>query len=709
MPERLRRGMGGVYGGTYDRVRIQLGHGPEPAGGSTRVAVSRGEQVWVKPEFYHPGTLMTDAILAHELAHVGQQQHVSEVGAGSQLLERDADNAAARALGASAGRRMKRRPAGGLRLQGCSMAEAPANLDALDAAGKASVIERLQQENAPGVEDAVYLVFESAAKQSEFVALQDELDMEAVLGSMSNWDATRIGSLGPVIEGEKTLTAKRGAFIYEITHDAGLALAQVFAAFVVDTTQDDQVRLLLEWLASEQRLAETIGAMPAIKDRLAARGIDVGAYRDRGWEIGDVVRGLGEGLADVLGSSEGAKAGRSSALLHKISELPGDYSHAAWDILNAGFTDTMTPGNIALGTIDYVLFGVPSGIYGIAVGTGSGIWDISQGEVDKGTRELVPALITLGTLLVGRAVSRSGGGVQPGAGGPGEPRPVGRVRFAPRAGGAITIESIIDQFPPNLRSASTLLLERFTPGDLVRVGDYARRSAPAAAFVERNGAAGIRELGNAGGDVPQATAALAALAAVTADNPEIDLGLAPLEIPGAPGPGTATTPAQAAEAHPMPTGEEMENAATAAKTPTKLITIVQNLVRNRRGKYTGPLPIFWPHLAGKALPLTAPNSANSIGKGRRLTRVKPTPARDPDVANLFRATHTVLTGQAGHHVTPLMMGGPDSVDNMAAIWISYHDRGHALLRAQHQLPPLGYSHDPIQHDNDTRYVVVLII
>jgi len=137
--------------------------------------------------------------------------------------------------------------------------------------------------------------------------------------------------------------------------------------------------------------------------------------------------------------------------------------------------------------------------------------------------------------------------------------------------------------------------------------------------------------------------------------------------------------------------------------------VPQAVPRTRtRRKRRGPYPINWPYLGGRGLPLVAPNPANIILVGRRLRRTTP-PPRNLALIDQFKATHTVRTGQAVHHVTPLFLGGPDALGNLVALWISYHNRGHAALRNQPHLAAYGISTDLYQHPPGTPYIVSAIV
>jgi hypothetical protein len=129
--------------------------------------------------------------------------------------------------------------------------------------------------------------------------------------------------------------------------------------------------------------------------------------------------------------------------------------------------------------------------------------------------------------------------------------------------------------------------------------------------------------------------------------------------------------------------------------------------RTRR-KQKGPYPIKWPFLGGRGLPLVAPNPANSIFIGRRLVRTRP-PVRNQALIDQFKTTTTVRKGQAVHHVTPLFLGGPDALGNLAAVWISYHQNGHTALYNQPHLAQYGISPSLLQHAPGTPYIVSAIV
>jgi hypothetical protein len=123
---RMETGLRTSFGG----VRVHTD--PHAAGlamalGARAFAV--GEHVAFAPGEYRPGTLIGDALLAHELAHTRQQAgaaRVDETRGDDQALERDATHAATAALGFGGsgreGRWLRRQV--GLRLQRCDRSDA---------------------------------------------------------------------------------------------------------------------------------------------------------------------------------------------------------------------------------------------------------------------------------------------------------------------------------------------------------------------------------------------------------------------------------------------------------------------------------------------------------------------------------------------------------------------------------------------------------
>ena len=152
----VRERMGAALAADLSGVRVHddaaSGRLAASAGAS---AVAAGTDVAFAPGQYAPGTLIGDALLAHELAHVVQQQGATTVAraASEQALEADADRAAFGALavlhgGARGPRGLRPALRSGLRLARCStsaerlakLKQQVGNAAALDTAGAASAL-----------------------------------------------------------------------------------------------------------------------------------------------------------------------------------------------------------------------------------------------------------------------------------------------------------------------------------------------------------------------------------------------------------------------------------------------------------------------------------------------------------------------------------------------------------------------------------------
>jgi hypothetical protein len=132
MPGGVRSRMERVFGASFSHVRLH--RDGEAAALSSRLnarAFTVGEHVAFGGGEYQPGTLVGDALLAHELAHVVQQgstpsSKAEPDGLAHRTLEKDADAAAVRAVVALGGKARAAAPRlrSGLRLQRCGREEA---------------------------------------------------------------------------------------------------------------------------------------------------------------------------------------------------------------------------------------------------------------------------------------------------------------------------------------------------------------------------------------------------------------------------------------------------------------------------------------------------------------------------------------------------------------------------------------------------------
>ncbi|ATB30636.1 hypothetical protein MEBOL_004097 [Melittangium boletus DSM 14713] len=252
-----------------------------------------------------------------------------------------------------------------------------------------------------GDAEALLAPFLTCASPGDFVALQERVDMPRLVEALDEWRAVRLGALGPVREdAAHLLQRKRAAFLVDATERYGVFHAEVFALFVLHTAHDDEVRKVLELLARDKRLGQTLGLMPTVREELAARGLPLSAFPEREERAGDVLRGLGRAARDALATSQTVDGMRYSELSARWARLPPAYQEAAHEVERALALRHFAPGSVAVGSFDAVTFGVPLGFYYLVVGTGQGVSALSLGEYERATRELAPALL-LGALYAG--------------------------------------------------------------------------------------------------------------------------------------------------------------------------------------------------------------------------------------------------------------------------------------------------------------------
>ncbi|MBN1206636.1 MAG: hypothetical protein JXB05_17265, partial [Myxococcaceae bacterium] len=103
--------------------------------------------------------------------------------------------------------------------------------------------------------------FFQCASPAEFLALQRRVDMPRLVEALEDWNAVRLGALGPMeAPAAQALQRKRFSFLISATQRYG-AYAQVLTLFLFDTAFDDEVRELLVLLSKDKQLEQTLGQM----------------------------------------------------------------------------------------------------------------------------------------------------------------------------------------------------------------------------------------------------------------------------------------------------------------------------------------------------------------------------------------------------------------------------------------------------------------
>ena len=261
--------------------------------------------------------------------------------------------------------------------------------------------------------EALLAPFLTCTSPAEYVALQERVDMSRLVEALTDWDAVRLGSLGPVREDAAgLLNRKRLSFILHATDTYGVAHAEVFVRFLLDSAYDDELRELLFWLARDKRMESTLGRMPRARAELEARGLKLSARPDRGFQPGDLPRGVGRAVTNLL-THEQEKNAWYTHYARQRSQLPPPYQQDLEEVEREAAKQHYSAGNVVLGSVDHLTFGVPLGFYYLAAGTGHGLSSLSRGEYEQAVRELTPAAL-LATLYVGgkgvRTLSEARGG-----------------------------------------------------------------------------------------------------------------------------------------------------------------------------------------------------------------------------------------------------------------------------------------------------------
>ncbi|WP_228558473.1 hypothetical protein, partial [Myxococcus sp. AB056] len=258
--------------------------------------------------------------------------------------------------------------------------------------------------------------FLACASPAEFVAMQRGVDMAVLVQSLTPWDAVLLGALGPMDDdASEALSRQRAEFIVTSVEKYGVPYAEVFALFVLHSAFDDELREVVQRLARDKQLGDTLGAMAAVREELKRRGLELEGIPERGEKAGDVLRGLGRAGRDMLSSTLVSGEARYTELMAMRGQLPSPYQAAIDEVEKALMERHYSPGSTSAGAFDHLTFGVPVGFYHLAVGTGHGAYSLAQGKYEQATRELAPAALAVAVYAGGkgaRALLESRGGLR---------------------------------------------------------------------------------------------------------------------------------------------------------------------------------------------------------------------------------------------------------------------------------------------------------
>ncbi|GMU06764.1 hypothetical protein [Corallococcus caeni] len=251
--------------------------------------------------------------------------------------------------------------------------------------------------------EEVLAPFLECTTPAAFLALQRQADMPRLVEALSDWNAVRLGALGPLeAEAARVLLLKRAAFLSTAVEKHGLAKAEVLALFVLHTAHDDEVRQLLLLLAEDKLLKRALGAMEVVREELKQRGLALTDFPERDFRAGDIARGLGRAADDVAASIPLVGGSRSINASALSTQLPPSYQAAYREVEKAQYLGAFAPGNVALASFDSLTFGVPLGFYHLTAGTAQGAASLAKGEYEEATRQLAPAALMVGLYAGGK-------------------------------------------------------------------------------------------------------------------------------------------------------------------------------------------------------------------------------------------------------------------------------------------------------------------
>lgn len=332
--------------------------------------------------------------------------------------------------------------------------------------------------------------FLACASPAEFVAMQRGVDMAALVESLEDWDAVRLGALGPMdARASEALGRKRAAFLVTSVEKYGVPYSEVLALFVLHSSFDDELREVVRLLAREKQLDEALGSMPVVREELKRRGLALEGFPERGEQARDVLRGLGRAGRDMLSSIPASgEAQYADLMLVKRVQLPPPYQSALDEVEKALMARHYAPGSVSAGAFDSLTFGVPVGFYHLVAGTGHGAYSLVQGKHEQATRELAPAALMVALYAGGKGA---------------------RALVESTSSGRASLRRLSAPDVEALKAVVKELEGQFGPDAVRELLSLIRGDRKVAFFAATEGPAGVMALHEARGNLPKAQATLA--------------------------------------------------------------------------------------------------------------------------------------------------------------------------------------------------------
>jgi hypothetical protein len=334
--------------------------------------------------------------------------------------------------------------------------------------------------------------FFSCTSPAAFVALQRRVDMARLVRTLDDWSAVRLGALGPVLPAASgILNHKRASFLVTATQEYGVAQAEVFALFVINTSFDKDLEKVLRLLSGDKRVGQTLGQMAAARELLRQRGLYLADYPDRPERfLEDGGRGALEGAGELLSSTPMFQTGPMFGYVARKQQLPPPYRRALDEVESALAKKALEPGNVLLGVLDEMTFGAPLGFYYLLAGLGHGASSAFQGEYEQAARELTPVALVGALYAGGKGLSARS-----------------KARGAPgtSTGTARALQGLQLRLE-ELKATAERLRRQLGSEGLQELARYLRADPEAALLVAEGGEAGAAALYEARGNVPKAQA-----------------------------------------------------------------------------------------------------------------------------------------------------------------------------------------------------------
>ncbi|WNZ64010.1 hypothetical protein QEG98_10125 [Myxococcus sp. MxC21-1] len=330
--------------------------------------------------------------------------------------------------------------------------------------------------------------FLACASPAEFVAMQRGVDMAVLVQSLTPWDAVRLSALGPLDEhASAVLSRQRADFIVTSVEKYGVPYSEVFALFVLHSAFDDELREVVQRLARDKQLGETLGSMPVVREELKRRGLALEGFSERGEQGRDVLRGLGRTGRDMLSSTLVSGEARYTELMAMRGQMPPPYQAAIDEVEKALMERHYSPGSVSVGAFDSLTFGVPVGFYYLVAGTGHGAYSLAQGKYEQATRELAPAALMVALYAGGKGA---------------------RALVESNAGGRASLRRLAASEVEALKAVVKELEERFGPDVIREVFPILRGERKVAFVALTEGPAGFVAIVEARGNPAKAQALL---------------------------------------------------------------------------------------------------------------------------------------------------------------------------------------------------------